>query len=97
MANLVAEIIYAKPPGKFKTPDEAFNFGFDQFVAEHGGRENFLWFDGPKRLAQSVKKTKGPGRKAEEGKNLPASIAVQMAEVKSKVRRTFDRIYIPRK
>jgi len=101
MANRVAQNIYAQPPGKFKTPDEAFNFGFDQLVAEHGGKETFLRFEGPRAIAQSVKNAKGPGRKV-AGKrfapeDVPASIAQQMGEVKSKVKRRFKVIYIPRK
>jgi hypothetical protein len=67
-------------------------------VAEYGGKQIFVeFFDGPRTLAQSVKNTKGPGRKAAGKKNLPASIAVQMAEVKSKVKRVFKDIYVPRK
>ena len=95
MANRVAQNIYAHPLGTFKTDDEAFNFGFDQMVAEHGGRKIFVeFFNGPRNIAQSVK---GSDKKAKGGKTLPASIADKMAEVKSKVKRAFGSIYIPRR
>jgi hypothetical protein len=73
---------------KFKRGPDAFEYGFNKMVENIDGRKNFLELYGPAReIAQNFK-----GSKTSKS-GAPPSVAVQFAEVKNKVKRTFNLLW----